>query len=156
EVDMKRTVLRLGPVLGVFALASCTELDTTRKQPFKATLGDDIYGVLCDRLGASSLAEDTSGQSFQAICHPTADGAYGNDVDEGVLPPVSGEKQEQARVRSIAKMRAMARWRSDLVRALNATFPDVEVDDVTTDADGDTVPMHDALMKLGQALIPLY
>lgn len=154
---MKRTAIRLGPVLGVFALASCTELDTTRVQPFKATLGDDLYGVLCDRLGASSLAEDTSGQSFQTICHPTAAGnTYGDDVDESVLPPVSGARQQEARARSIAKMRAMARWRSDLVRAFNATFPEVDIDDVTTPADGDKVSLHDGLMKLGQALTPLY
>src|SRR4051812_17297620 len=107
---MKRTVRRLGSVLGVAALASCTELDTTRVQAFKVTLGDDLYGVLCDRLGASSLAEDPSGESFQAICHPTADGKYGNDVDESVLPPVTGDRKP-FRDRSIAKMRAMARWR---------------------------------------------
>lgn len=153
---MKRTVRRLGPVLGVAALASCTELDTARVQPFKATLGDDLYGALCDRLGASSLSEDTSGQSVQGICHPTADGVYQNDVDEAVLPPVAGEPQATARKRSIAKMRAMARWRSDLVRAFNATFPDEEIDDPTTEADGDKVRLHDGLMKFAQSLAPLY
>jgi len=148
--------LRLGSVVTIAGLASCTELDTTRVQPFKATLGDDLYGVLCDRLGASSLTEDTSGESYQAICHPTADGNYGNDVDESVLPPADGKKAKNARALSLAKMRAMARWRSDLVRAFNATFPDVEIDDPTTEAGGDKVRLHDGLMKLGQALTPLY
>ena len=50
----------------------------------------------------------------------------------------------------------MARWRGDLVRAFNATFPDVDIDDPTTEDDGDTVRLHDGLFTLGQALIPLY
>src|SRR5262245_5642524 len=145
EVDMKRTVRRLGPVLALAALASCTELDTTRVQPYTATLGDDLYGVLCDRLGASCFAEDTSGQSFQGICHPTADGKYADEIVESVLPPVMGGAQGAARDLSLAKMRAMARWRSDLVRAFNAMFPDVEIDDVTA-AGGGKVRLHDALM----------
>lgn len=145
----------LGSVLVLAGLASCHEIDTTRIAPYKATLGDDLYGVLCDRLGASSLTEDTSGQSYQAICHPTPDGVYGNEVDESVLPPASGAG-EKARARSIAKMRAMARWRGDLVRAFNATFPDVDIDDPTTEDDGDEVRLHDGLFTLGQALIPLY
>ena len=152
---LSRTHARLGSVLAMAGLASCHEIDTTRIAPFKATLGDDLYGVLCDRLGASSLTEDSSGQSYHAICHPTADGTYGNELDESVLPPVSGDAT-RARERSIAKMRAMARWRTDLVRAFNATFPDIDIDDPTTDADTDQVRLHDGLFSLGQALIPLY
>lgn len=154
-LSFSRTALRLGPVLAIAGLASCTEIDTTRQVSFKATLGDDLYGVMCDRLGASSFAEDTSGESFQAICHPTADGTYGNDIDESVLPPVSGDKAKTMRARSLAKMRAMARWRGDLVRAFNATFPDVEIDDPASEGKS-KVRLHDGLMKLGQALTPLY
>ncbi|MEZ4297677.1 MAG: hypothetical protein R3B70_22155 [Polyangiaceae bacterium] len=153
--SLKRTVCSLGPLLALAALTSCEEIDTTRIAPYKATLGDDLYGVLCDRLGASSLTEDNSGQSYHGICHPTPEGVYANDVDESVLPPVSGEGATM-RARSLAKMRAMARWRSDLVRAFNATFPDVEIDDVTTESEGDKVRLHDGLFKFGQALTPLY
>ncbi|MFO0592082.1 MAG: hypothetical protein U0441_31350 [Polyangiaceae bacterium] len=148
--------MRLGPVLAIAGAASCTEIDTARQAGPIATLGDDLYGVLCDRLGASSLAEDTSGESYQGLCHPSSAGKYEDDVDVRLLPPVSGDKATKARERSIAKMRAMARWRADLVRAFNATFPDVEIDDVTTDTEGDKVRLHEGLMKLGQALTPLY
>jgi hypothetical protein len=147
-----RTALRLAPVLAVVGLASCEDIDTTRVAPFKTQLGDDLYGVLCDRLGASVLAEDTSSASYHAICHPTADGVYADDVDTSVLPDVTAAAQD-ARNRSIAKMRAMARWRSDLVHAFNALFP---ADQTVTDAQGNKVPLHDGLMKLGQALTPLY
>lgn len=153
--SLQRTVCSLGPVLALAGLASCHEIDTTREAPYIATLGDDLYGTLCDRLGASSLTEDTTGESYQAICHPTPEGVYANDVDESALPPASGDGAK-ARERSIAKMRAMARWRGDLVRAFNAMFPDVEIDDVTTETEGDKVRLHDGLFKLGQALAPLY
>ena len=155
-LSFSRTAVRLGPVLAIAGLASCKEIDTTRQAGATLTLGDDLYGVLCDRLGASSLAEDRSGESFQALCHPSAEGKYADDVDESVLPPVAGDKATKMRARSIAKMRAMARWRGDLVRAFNATFPDVKIDDVTTADEGDQVRLHDGLMKLGQALTPLY
>lgn len=136
-------------------MASCNAIDTTRAAPYVATLGDDLYGTLCDRLGASSFTEDQSGQSYQAICHPTPGGVYGDEVDESVLPPPSGDGVK-ARERSIAKLRAMARWRSDLIRAFNAMFPDVEIDDATTEAEGDKVRLHKGLFAFGQALTPLY
>lgn len=153
--SLPRTVCSLGSLVALAGLASCHEIDTTRVTPFKVTLGDDLYGTLCDRLGASALTEDTSGESYQGICHPTADGTYANEVDESVLPPPEGDGVK-ARERSIAKMRAMARWRSQLVRSFNALFPDVEIDDVTTETEGDKVRLHQGLMKLGQALTPLY
>jgi hypothetical protein len=58
----------------VAAGSSCHEIDTTRKAPSKATLGDDIYGLLCDRIGAGSLAEDVTGASYHAVCHYSKDG----------------------------------------------------------------------------------
>jgi hypothetical protein len=55
-------------------------LDTTRRAPPAATLGDDIFGVLCDRLGAGVLAEDTSGASYHDVCHYDDDGVYADQV----------------------------------------------------------------------------
>src|SRR5262245_50392554 len=104
--SFQRTVCSLGPVLALAGLASCHSIDATRAVPYIATLGDDLYGTLCDRLGASSLTEDKTGESYHSICHPAVDGTYGNDVDESVLPPPSGDGVK-ARARSLAKMRAM-------------------------------------------------
>ncbi len=147
----------LGAAFAVWAGASCQEpLDTTRIGPRAATLGDDIYGVLCDRVGASSFTEDLTGASYQGVCHYDSNLAYADKVDTSALPPVSGERAEQARRRSIAKLEAMARRRSDLVRAINEAFPDVEIDNVATEADGDKVRLHDALMAFSQSLTPLY
>jgi len=153
-----RSALRtLGLAAVVGAAASCHEdIDTTRIAPPKATLGDDFYGVLCDRIGAGSLAEDLTGGSYHAVCHYSNAGTYADTVDTSFLPPVSGPEQEKARALGIAKVEAMARRRGDLVRAFNAIFPDVEIDDLTTEAPDDKVRLHDALLSFSQNLARLY
>jgi len=140
----------------VVAAASCSGLDTTRLAPPKATLGDDMFGVLCDRIGAGSLTEDVTGASYHSVCHYSNTGEYADKVDESFLPTVSGDAQTKARTLGIAKVEAMARRRSDLVRAFNAIFPDEEIENVTTEATGDTVRMHDALLTFSQQLSKLY
>ncbi|WP_136923432.1 hypothetical protein [Polyangium aurulentum] len=129
----------------------------TRIAPPKATLGDDIFGVLCDRIGAGALTEDLSGASYHAVCHYTNEGVYADKVDVSLLPtPAAGPEGEKARALSIAKVEAMARRRSDLVHAFNAIFPEGEIDDVTTEAAGDKVQMRDALLSFSQNLARLY
>ncbi len=136
---------------------SCNDgIDSDRNAPPEATLGDDIYGMLCDRLGASVFREDLIGASYHDICHFDAQGQYGFTVDTGQLPPVSGEQAVRARTLSIAKMHRMAQRRADLVAAFNIVFPDVIVPDVTTDAPDDTVRLHDALLEFSQDITALY
>ena len=49
--------LRAAGLLAVVSSAgSCHAIDTTRQAAAKAYLGDDVYGVLCDRIGASVLS----------------------------------------------------------------------------------------------------
>ncbi|WP_437284855.1 hypothetical protein [Sorangium sp. So ce406] len=137
--------------------ASCHEpLDTRRVAPPKATLGDDVFGVLCDRVGASSLNEDHTGASYQRVCHYDSEGRYEDSVDVALLPPVSGEKAERARRLGVAKVEAMARWRGDLVRAVNAAVPDVEIDNVAAGEGGGKIRLHDAFLSLSQTIAPLY
>ncbi|AUX45053.1 hypothetical protein SOCE26_065340 [Sorangium cellulosum] len=166
---MRRRTLRFSAA-GVFRLAalaaagavagSCHEpLDTARQAPPKATLGDDVFGVLCDRVGASSLYEDHLGASYQRVCHYyEGEGGfrYDDKVDVSLLPPVAGERAEQARRLGVAKIEAMARWRSDLVRAVNAAVPDIEIENVAAGEGGGTIRLHDAFLDLSHALAPLY
>lgn len=137
------------------AMLACTNLDTTRVAGPKATLGDDFFGVLCDRVGASSLPEDLSGASYYGVCHYDKAGNYQDAVDESALPPPAGDKAKQARALSLAKLSAMARRRSDLIRALNAMMPDVMIDDPVTGG-GAQIGLHDALLDFAQRLDPLY
>lgn len=144
-----------GLVAASLAAASCHDIDTNRIAPKKATLGDDIYGVFCDRVGASSLPEDLSGYSYNSICHFDKQGNYGSLVDKTALPPVRGEVQTRARQRSIAKLERMAQRRSDLIRAINTIFPaDLAIPDLVK-ASGQ-INMHDALFDFAQTLAPLY
>ncbi|MGK3960854.1 hypothetical protein WMF38_48365 [Sorangium sp. So ce118] len=137
--------------------ASCHEpLDTRRVAPPRATLGDDVFGVLCDRVGASSVNEDHTGASYQRVCHYDGAGRYEDRVDASLLPPVSGAKAERARRLGVAKVETMARWRGDLVRAVNAAVPDIEIDNVAAGEGGGTIRLHDAFLRLSQTIAPLY
>lgn len=156
RTSILRGVLRGLGLTAVVVGASCSGFDTTRIAPPKATLGDDMFGVLCDRVGAGSITDDLTGASYHAVCHYSNTGEYADNVDQSYLPKVSTDAQIKARTLGIAKVEAMARRRSDLVRAFNAIFPDEEIDDVTTEQSGDTVRMHDALLTFSQQLSQLY
>lgn len=140
----------------VYAGACQEPLDTSRADAITATFGDDLYGVMCDRLGADVLREDLTGASYQAICHYDANGKYGDEVDTSVLPKPNSDKAKEARRIAIAKMNALVRRRADLVRAFNAAFPDEDIDNPATDQTGDTVNLLDAMMDLGQRVSSLY
>jgi len=131
-------------------------IDTERDAPPKATLGDDMYSLMCDRLGASVLTEDLTGASYHGICHFDQNAQYGDTVDESILPPVEGATQTEARRLSVAKMERMAERRTLLIRAFNASFPDVEVPDDTTADPDDKVRLHDALLRFSQDITELY
>ncbi len=150
--------LGLAAIIGL--VSACPQgIDTTRVSARPATLGDDMYGALCDRVGASSLQEDLSGASYHGVCHYDADGHYAAHVEASVLPAVgrTGTKATARRL-GIAKVEAMARRRVDLIRALNAMVPDVKIDDPTAGkaAEGAKVRLHDALFTFAQELLPLY
>lgn len=152
--DLGRLLIVTGAV--AWASSSCEEFDTQRKESFKATFGDDLYGVLCDRAGADWLQEDLTGASYQSICHYDESGEYGDEVDTSVLPEPSGEAAIEARRVSVAKMGALVRRRSELVRAFNAAFPDEEIDDPSTEDPNDKINLLSALLDFSQRLSILY
>ena len=147
-------------LLGAVALSatvSCSgDFNTSRPPTQKTTLGDDMYSTLCDRVGASVLAEDLSGASYHALCHMAPNGTYANKVDESpaALPPVAGNAV-LPRKYAVAKLEAMARRRKDLIQAFNATFDDGDVP-IPFDSSGRTIKGHAALTAFLQAIVPLY
>jgi hypothetical protein len=142
--------------------ASCAgNFDTTRvERPFErqASLGQEVFGVLCDRVGASVLAEDLEGRSYHGLCHPDASGKYDDKVDSFRLPPVAGSAA-LTRNLAVAKLERMADRRQDIIRAVDVIAPDVEIDDPYP-AKGSTgtprVRLHTALAELLERLNPLY
>ncbi len=142
--------------VALFGGACHQGIDTTRRAAPRATLGDDIYGAMCDRLGATSFREDLVGASYHAICHFDAQGQYGDTVDVSALPPVSKPEAQQARALSVAKLERLAQRRATVIRALNAALPDIDIPNLTTEEPTDTVRLHDALLDFTQQLTKLY
>ncbi|CAN5753544.1 hypothetical protein BH09MYX1_BH09MYX1_20450 [soil metagenome] len=124
--------------LGVLAVSACADIDTSRALPQRGTIGEEVYGTFCDRLAAEQLREDLTGASFRGVCHKV-NGSFSDKVDETLLPPattdavdergnpVSIEKQQQDRARSLGRIGALVRRRADLIGAVDAAIPDVMV-----------------------------
>jgi hypothetical protein len=145
-------------LLGLLAAAACSnDFDTTRVTPARGTLGADLFGVVCDRMGGQSLHEDLSGASFHAICHgDNGDGVFSasstseNHVDQSELPPITGDRpnldggivsvaqQNTDRSYGVARLERLAQDRATLITALDATFPDITVPIKNLDAQDPT------------------
>jgi hypothetical protein len=122
-------------VAGAVTLGSgCSDFNTARVAPPRATFGRELYTILCDRVGAQALREDITGASFYAACHADASGNFAGRVDQSQLPPltdtvtpdgqpVSLAVQQQRRALNVARVEALARDRSRLIAALDATVP---------------------------------
>jgi len=119
----------------VLAPACASTLDTSRVHGPRASVGEEMYGVICDRFGAQALREDLSGGSFRALCHRTAAGAFEDKVDVAKLPaivaamrasgqPVSLDEQRSHRDKMVGRIEALARRRADVIRAFDAIFPE--------------------------------
>ncbi len=145
-------------MVGAFAMSlatSCTEdFDAKRRAPPPGTVGDEVYSALCDRLGASVLAEDIEGVTFHDLCHRNSAGQYADKVnqDPAVLPPVSGTAALKRQL-SVAKLEALARRRPQLIEALDKTFDNAELP--IPHGEG-TIGGHKALSEFLKNLVPLY
>lgn len=139
---MRRLRFPVGVGLAALVIAgapACGEFETKRKIPERNSLGEEMYGVLCDRMGAQAFQEDLTGASFRNVCHRDKNGEYADEVDFTKLPSASQDQkdvdgklvtaaeQEAYRKRAAARLQALAKRRSDLVVALDAVFPDVEM-----------------------------
>ena len=117
---------------------ACTDIDTTRNPAPRGTIGEEVYGAFCDRVAAQVFPEDLTGDSYRDVCHKN-NGQYATAVDETKLPPitndgvdingnpVSAQTQNDARTYAKNRVGALARRRTDLIAALDATIPDVLV-----------------------------
>jgi hypothetical protein len=111
----------------VVAVGGCSSDAVQLPRPARGTIGEETFGVFCDRVGAQSLREDLSGGSYRAVCHrdPTTR-AYAATVDRASLPPMPADASPLARAardRGIARVEALGRHRSDLIAALDAVVP---------------------------------
>jgi hypothetical protein len=122
-----------------FVLACADDFDTSRPPSTLGTLGEEVYGVFCDRVGAQALHDDPTGASFYGLCHKGTVGAYIDKVDVSQLPaladgaldvngnPVPLATQQAYRDHAVARIEALAAKRSQLIAALDFTMPDAKV-----------------------------
>jgi hypothetical protein len=134
---MNRRPQRLVLLACAVTAACAPDFDTSRAALPRGSLGQELFIALCDRVAAQALAEDVTGASWHAVCHPDASGAFATRVDASRLVPldpsavdtsgvpVSIAEQEQERGYHIARIEALARDRVKLTAALDAAFPDV-------------------------------
>jgi hypothetical protein len=140
RASARRVLGFVAPALVACFGASCSnDFDASRSLPPRGTLGEELFGVMCDRVGGQSLHEDLTGASFHDVCHRRADGTFADHVDQTALPPlVDGQpdqdgrpvplaKQQQDRAYGVARIETLARHRADLIAALDATFPDIQI-----------------------------
>ncbi len=119
--------------------ACAKDLDTSRSPPARGTIGEELFGVICDRVAAQAIREDLTGASYQPLCHKDANGQYADTVDQSILPqptegavnqhgdPVSLEDQQKNRDYAVHRVESLAHHRADLIEAFDFTFPDMQV-----------------------------
>jgi hypothetical protein len=120
--------------------AACSDhFDASRRPPSRGTIGEEVFTVLCSRVGAQALPEDLTGSSFADVCAKNSAGAYADKVNAATLPAMdpeaidtNGKKvavatQEMNRAASVARVEALARRRVDLIAALDAMLPTIKV-----------------------------
>jgi hypothetical protein len=151
-------------VLSALTPACAPELDTERVTIARGTVGEEMFGVICDRVGAQALREDLTGDSFRAVCHKPKGGQFEDKVDLARLPAldpnavnekgaaVSVAKQRETRDFAVGRIEALARRRDDLVRALDATFPETKIPIKDLD-NSDETKSCDAPKKSGEGLL---
>lgn len=115
-------------------VAACAgDFDKSRQTPKRGSLGQEMYTMVCDRVGAQALREDVAGLSYHDVCHANAAGEFATKVASEKLPPISDafdtkgkpvslEQQEKNRDHRIARIEALARRREDLISAFDAAF----------------------------------
>ena len=141
------------------------DFDTERSTPARASLGRELYGMVCDRVGAQALREDVTGGSFHGVCHPDAKGGYATSVDTRLLValdpaaldvdghPVPLDRQTANRAYRIARIESLGRRREDLIKAFDTAIPDEPID-VKDVANADPTRSCDAAPGTGKAALP--
>jgi hypothetical protein len=119
--------------------ACAADFDTSRPTPTRGSVGRELFGLVCDRVGAQALREDVTSASYHGICHADADGKYEAKVDQTKLvaldpsardvdgEPVSLDDQKKHRAYRVARIETLGLHREELVAAFDTMLPDVEV-----------------------------
>jgi hypothetical protein len=165
----RRTTAGQAAVVGALAMAApfaCTpQFDATRNPEVGETVGQQLYGVICDRVGAQALTDDLTGASYTNVCHPSVAGTYSDAVDQTQLPTpqqtttasgaiVTLAEAQATRNHAVARVNALAADRTKLITAFNATLPvtKIPVKNTTSTSPAQTCDMTGATDTLTHEL----
>ena len=60
------TVALVGALVAAVPVVACTDVGPRRPPP-RGSLGQELFGFVCDRVGAQTLHEDLTGASYHSI-----------------------------------------------------------------------------------------
>jgi hypothetical protein len=167
-------------VCAMAAMAAATacsgDFDTSRKVPARGTLGTELFTLVCDRVGAQSLPEDITGQSFHPVCHADREGLFADRVDQRLLPQlpatsidrqgneVTHETLRERRKYHVDRIERLGAHRAELVLALDDLVADAIISRKdTTNADpaqscseAGTTTLHNELPAFLERITSLY
>ncbi len=103
------------------AVGCSGDFDRTRNIPPRGTLGTELFTLICDRVGAQSLPEDITGQSFHAVCHADREGLFADRVDLRFLPELPSASIDRAGNEVTTEtLRARRKYHIDRIERLGA------------------------------------
>ena len=108
----------------VFAFAACEKFDSTRVAPASQSVGQELFGIMCDRLVAQNFPEDIEGKRFERVCHPGPNGKFA-DPPTAAKEPATDAASEKARI-ALARVEALAKRRYDLIKSFDTMLPEAQ------------------------------
>lgn len=116
---MKRLSLS---TVALFGFTACSSFTPNRVVPTRGSVGEQVYGVLCDRMVAQNIPEDLEGAKYGTVCHKDY---YGNFAKpEQVESKPYTDKGAEANRIARARLSALGKRRSDLIAALDIVLAD--------------------------------
>src|SRR5687768_10662423 len=106
----------------VVSFTACEKFDTERVAPASQSVGQELYGLLCDRLVSQNFPEDIEGKRFDRVCHPGPNGKF-LEAPAAAKEPALDPADERARI-ALARIEALSKRRHDLIKAFDTILPD--------------------------------
>ncbi len=103
------------------AYLSTGDVDTNRTILARGSLGQEMYTLVYDRIGAQSLPDDVTGASFHGIYHANERSEFAESVDSSRLPGLEATTDRTGRLISIEELSARRDYPSVELTALVLT-----------------------------------
>ncbi len=114
---MSRQLAVLSVVLG---FSACSTWVPNRVSEGAGTVGEEVYGVLCDRIVAQNIPEDLGGAQYHSTCHKDYYGNYAKP--EQVEATTYKDPGQEANRLARGRVSALANRRPDLIEVFDTVF----------------------------------